>query len=437
MKRNAAHGLAILLLAAPCLGMQSPPQRPPSAATRTAPMAPPPASGGQPALRVPDAIAQPSTALPEPEAGEAPQAESTRRSAFDAAAYRAAVSRAEAALRSEDWATAITQLQEALRLKPDSKEARYNLGVARYRQGQFADARKDFRESAQNSSADLAARSMYNEGRTVYQEVLRNLPKQDPDAAPGASAGPAQAPGMTPQDVQRAVQQVQQAFTHFKDASAADPTDEDSAANAETSLKLLQELKKIEQQQQQQQQQQDQQKQDEQKQDEQKKDQQQNKQDQSSSSQSQQSEDQQQQQQNQGSQGEQQSASKDSSPSSAQSQQDQPQQERRDQQGEEPNQPQPEKEPSKQNQKQDASQQQQPDDSKQQPSPSQVQQTPPDDKHSAPNPQATPSEAQGGKMEKAQADQLLQMVRDKEKQRNAQKKEQAARTRSAPVDRDW
>jgi hypothetical protein len=40
-------------------------------------------------------------------------------------------------------------------------------------------------------------------------------------------------------------------------------------------------------------------------------------------------------------------------------------------------------------------------------------------------------------MDKQQADQLLQLVRDKEKERNAQKRQAAGQARQTPVDRDW
>jgi len=47
------------------------------------------------------------------------------------------------------------------------------------------------------------------------------------------------------------------------------------------------------------------------------------------------------------------------------------------------------------------------------------------------------TEASQDKMDQTQADRLLQLVRDKEKSRNEQRKAEQARTRSTPVDRDW
>jgi hypothetical protein len=40
-------------------------------------------------------------------------------------------------------------------------------------------------------------------------------------------------------------------------------------------------------------------------------------------------------------------------------------------------------------------------------------------------------------VDREQADRLLQMVRDKEKERNAQKRQAAGPARPTPVDRDW
>jgi Ca-activated chloride channel family protein len=358
---------------------------------------------------------------------------------FDPAAYRAAVQRANAAVNAQDWPNAAKQLEEVLALKPDSKEAAYNLGVARFQQGDFAGARKMFQQSAQNAPADLAARSMYNEGNSIYADVVRNLPPIDPAATQNQVQ---QAPAVPPEELQKAVQQVEQAFTHFKDAAAANPSDEDSAANAETSLKLLKELRKIQQQQQQQQQQQDSKDQQ----------QQQNQQQQDQQQQNQQQQDQQQQNQQQDASGKQ-SQDPNDAPQTQQNQHN----------------PDPSKEPQQQDSrneqkappKQDASQQkdEQPDtkqDSKQQPEPKDQQQQQQNQEQGQQPPrqqgkqqaqanndpsgkqgQGQAAEASQDRMDQTQADRLLQLVRDKEKSRNEQRKAEQARTRSTPVDRDW
>ena len=414
-----------------------------------------PASKGAPALRVPDALLAPPASKDVPDEAPAPMSDGvTTPAPFDPAAYRRTVNAANAAMRAQDWKAASDNLQQALAMRPDSKEVAYNLGVAKFQQGDFAAARKLFQESGQNTSADLAARSMYNQGNAIYADAMKNLPKAPDSGKP--PAGAPQSPQIPPEELQKALQQVEQAFTHFKDASAANPSDEDSAANAETSLKLMKELKKLQEQQQQnkdQQQKQDQKKDQQQKQDQQQsQDKQQQQQD---KPQDQQKQDQQQQKdQQQQSQGQdQQSASKQDS-----KQQDQKDSQQKDQQNQ-AGQDQQKKDQQKPNQtdqqKQDSKQQQQQQQNKDQQKPDQAQQNKPEPKQAKPEDQnkdqspqqaqpqqAEPGQAPGaemkqGKMDRTQADQLLQMVRDKEKERNAEKKAQQAKIRPTPVDRDW
>ena len=418
-----------------------------------------PASKGAPALRVPDALLAPPASKDVPDEAPAPMSDGvTTPAPFDPAAYRRTVNAANAAMRAQDWKAASDNLQQALAMRPDSKEVAYNLGVAKFQQGDFAAARKLFQESGQNTSADLAARSMYNQGNAIYADAMKNLPKAPDSGKP--PAGAPQSPQIPPEELQKALQQVEQAFTHFKDASAANPSDEDSAANAETSLKLMKELKKLqEQQQQQQQQNKDQQQKQDQKKDQQQKQDQQQSQDkqqqqqdkQQDQQQNQQKQDQQQQKdQQQQSQGQdQQSASKQDS--KQQDQKDSQQRDQQDQAGQDqqkkdqpkPNQADQQKQDSKQQQNKD---QQKPDQAQQnKPEPKQAK---PEDQNKDQSPQqaqpqqAEPGQAQGaemkqGKMDRTQADQLLQMVRDKEKERNAEKKAQQAKIRPTPVDRDW
>ena len=450
MNRPCLLTIACLSIASQVFAMQGamPPVEPPAK--------------GTPALRVPDALLAPPTTKDLPTDASAQASDGvTTPAPFDAAAYRRTVNAANAAMRAQDWKAASDNLQQALAMRPDSKEVAYNLGVAKFQQGDFAAARKLFQESGQNTSADLAARSMYNQGNAIYADAMKNLPKAPDNGKP--PAGAAQAPQIPPEELQKALQQVEQAFTHFKDASAANPSDEDSAANAETSLKLMKELKKLQDQQQQQQQNKDQQQKQDQKKDQQQKqdqqqsqDQQQQKQDkqqdQQKQDQQQQKDQQQQQQQSQGQ--DQQSASKQDS--KQQDQKDSQQKDQQDQAGQDqqkkdqpkPNQADQQKQDSKQQQ-----QQQQP--NKDQQKPDQAQQNKPEPKQAKPEDQnkdqspqqaqpqqAEPGQAQGaeskqGKMDRTQADQLLQMVRDKEKERNAERKAQQAKIRPTPVDRDW
>ena len=407
-----------------------------------------PASKGAPALRVPDALLAPPASKDVPDEAPAPMSDGvTTPAPFDPAAYRRTVNAANTAMRAQDWKAAADNLQQALAMRPDSKEVAYNLGVAKFQQGDFAAARKLFQESGQNTSADLAARSMYNQGNAIYADAMKNLPKAPDNGKP--PAGAAQGPQIPPEELQKALQQVEQAFTHFKDASAANPSDEDSAANAETSLKLMKELKKLQDQQQQQQQNKDQQQKQDQKKDQQQKQDQQRSQDQQQQKQDKQQDQQkqdQQQQKNQQQQQQQQSQGQDQQSASKQDskQQDQKDSQQRDQQ-DQAGQDQQKKDQPKPNQadqpKQDSKQQQQ-QPNKDQQKPDQVQQNKDQSPQQAQPQQAEPGQAQGaemkqGKMDRTQADQLLQMVRDKEKERNAEKKVQQAKIRPTPVDRDW
>ncbi len=413
-----------------------------------------PASKGAPALRVPDALLAPPASKDVPDEAPAPMSDGvTTPAPFDPAAYRRTVNAANAAMRAQDWKAASDNLQQALAMRPDSKEVAYNLGVAKFQQGDFAAARKLFQESGQNASADLAARSMYNQGNAIYADAMKNLPKAPDSGKP--PAGAPQSPQIPPEELQKALQQVEQAFTHFKDASAANPSDEDSAANAETSLKLMKELKKLQDQQQQQQQNKDQQQKQDQKKDQQQKQDQQRSQDQQQQKQDkqqdQQKQDQQQQKDQQQSQGQdQQSSSKQDS--KQQDQKDSQQKDPQDQAGQDQQKKDQPKPNQADQQQQDSKQQQQ---NKDQQKPDQTQQNKPEPKQAKPEDQnkdqspqqaqpqqVEPGQAQGaemkqGKMDRTQADQLLQMVRDKEKERNAEKKAQQAKIRPTPVDRDW
>ncbi len=160
---------------------------------------------------------------------------------FDSAAYRQAVKNGSNALQIEDWNNAAIELQEALRLNPQSREVAYNLGVAKFRQGDFVEAEKLFGKSAETDSADLAAQSMFNQGNAIYANVLNSLAQsqQNSQTAPLA-AGQSQPPQP---DLGKGIEQVEKAFTHFRDSLAANPNDVDSAVNAETAFQLLQLLK--------------------------------------------------------------------------------------------------------------------------------------------------------------------------------------------------
>jgi hypothetical protein len=155
-------------------------------------------------------------------------------------------------------------------------EVLYNLGVARYREGELADAERLFRAAAERGRSEVAARAMFNEGTTAYAEVLRVLEAQAASASPDAPAGGTaadEAPTEESQEdpLEKAIARLESGLRILKDAIRADPNNDDARANAELAQRLLRQLR---QQQRQQQQQQDQQNQDQKDQDQQDQDQQ-------------------------------------------------------------------------------------------------------------------------------------------------------------------
>ena len=419
-----------------------------------APTTPTPPSAAKEPLQLDEALL-----APRPAAADAGRAADTPRD-FDAAAFRAAVRRSESAMDAKDWSGAEAALQEALSLKPDSKEAAYNLGLAQYMQGKFQEAARRFEESAAGASsikdarasADLAARSMYNEGRARYGELLDMLSRTPPG---GATPG-GQQPGLPPEQLKEAIRLAQNSLTHFKDAAIADPTDQDSAANAETSLQLLKQLRKLEQQQQQQQQNKNQ----EQKQDQQQKQDSSAKQDQKSESSKNEQQQQQQNKQDQKNEGQlqkqdQKDGSKDqkseSSKNEQQQQQQQQQQNKQQQQQNQSAQDERDQSKAKSSSNGDQDDPQPPEKPKQEPRNDQPKQQPKDGKPSDPKndpgespqpsePQAAegkPGDAKTQSTQQAKADKLLQLVRDKEKARNAERQAAKGQTRPTPAERDW
>ena len=177
---------------------------------------------------------------------------------------RTAIEAARASMASEDWAKAADAWSEVERLDPTAAAAIYNLGVARYRDGDPQGAADAFERAARFGDADLAARSMYNEGTARYAAALEQL-GDDTEAS-------------DPKAMQETIERVERSLEHFKDALDADQENRDARINAELAARLIRRLEEVQQQQEQQQQgqqQQDQQQQDQQQQDQQQQDQQQ------------------------------------------------------------------------------------------------------------------------------------------------------------------
>lgn len=95
-----------------------------------------------PPLRAPNEIILPANISATQPVGVARPALGQLETPFDSGAYRQAVKNGSNALHIEDWNNAAIELQKALRLNPQSREVAYNLGVAKFRQGDFVEAEK-------------------------------------------------------------------------------------------------------------------------------------------------------------------------------------------------------------------------------------------------------------------------------------------------------
>ncbi len=151
---------------------------------------------------------------------------------------------------------------EALLTKPDARaESVYNAGVNMYRAGEFELAGELFAAAASNAKAMIAARSMYNRGTTSYAQSLKSMQTEGENPQP------------SPDAQQAVIESLERSLRELKDAVRADPTNIDARANAELAYRVLKDLKKEqEKQQQKNEQKQDDQKKDEEKKDDQKKD---------------------------------------------------------------------------------------------------------------------------------------------------------------------
>ncbi|MBL9147444.1 MAG: tetratricopeptide repeat protein [Phycisphaerae bacterium] len=326
---------------------------------------------------------------------------------------------------------AIATLESAREADPGSAELAYNLGVAKYRAGKFSEAADLFKEAAAKANANLAAKAMFNQGTSVYADALSKLP--DPSAMKSPSI-PTPEGDAAPDPLQEAITAVEKSLTHFRDAAQADRNDTDSRANAERAWRLLKQLreeqKKQEEQkneQNQQQQQQNQQNKDQQNKDQQNQDQQNQKGDQNRSGQQGDNQNQQEKkdgQKNDSSKGgqdqrepqdrdnEQRNSSKGSDD---QKQGDQGKQRESDKKGE----------------RKDGDLKENPSNGSQQ-----QQQQPKDGQEKDSNAKDGSQAGSRTNMSREEAERLLQIVRDKEKERREQKA-RAERARQQPVQKDW
>ncbi len=266
-----------------------------------------------------------------------------------------------------DNAKALKLLEEASTLKPDSPEIAYDLGVAHYRAGDYANAVEYFMQALAGRDMGLEQRARYNLGNCAYAEGLK---QQEPQAA---------------------IEKFKTAADRFREALQLDPKDADARANLERSGLMIRQLKEQQEQQKQQQQQQNQ-----------------------SSSQPE----------------SQPSSQPEQRPQSQPSSQPENQQQKQgeDKQGE---QQQGEEKEGEQKEGQQKEGEQKEGEQKE------ARQEQGEEKDEEKQAQAVPATQKS--MSKEEAERLLQLIRDKERQRREAQynEEQKGRSREAPVEKDW
>jgi len=278
------------------------------------------------------------------------------------------------ALVAGDADTALREYDAAAQLRPTAPQIAFNQGLAQYRKGDYARASEEFSRALALGDASLESAAKYNLGNCAYQSAIQRADQP-----------------------QEALTQLKSAVGYYRDAIAAEPAAEDARVNFELAQHLMRQIEK--QQEQQQQPQQDQQ-----------------------SSGSQPS-----------------SRPQESKPSSqpesaSQRSDDQKQQEQKDSQsGQENTQGEREQEQQNEGEQRDSQQEQQDqgDEKKKQKLQS--------DDDSEPQQDASSNQGEGRQarqMSKQEAERLLQLVRDKERQRR-EAKARRAKARMAPTEKDW
>lgn len=145
------------------------------------------------------------------------------------------IDRAQESMAAKQYDQAQQAYEEAAKSMPDSPELSYDQGVAFYRKGRFDKAADMFTRALTTKNRGLEAKAKFNLGNCAYQSALAKE-KQDPKSAT---------------DLLRL------ATSHYRDAIEADPHDTDARANIELAQRLIRKLEE-EQKQKEQQNQQDQ-----------------------------------------------------------------------------------------------------------------------------------------------------------------------------------
>ncbi len=269
----------------------------------------------------------------------------------------------------------------------ESQVLDYNRAAALYKLGDYKAAAELLSRAALSAEADMGLRSQFAWGNCDYSSALSKIPEGDPAQA-------------KPEDNQAAIELLQSATRHYRDALAAEsalsadhPADRATRGNIERASRLIRRIEEVMEQQQSEQQSKQQDDQDQEDQQDKKKQQEQE--------QDQQQGDQEQEDQQEKSDQEQESDSDEQESEQSESEQDS---------------------------KQDPSDEQK---NEQQQDPSQDQQQQQDDMQ-----QAKADQAQEQELSQEQLESILQSVRDKEKRRRDEKRKMM-RARRVPVLRDW
>ena len=157
---------------------------------------------------------------------------------------------ADALFNDQQWTELIPVLDELIEDQP-SAELYYDKGVALYEQASFELARSAFDE-AMNRATDneLRAYSAYNYGNALFQETMQGL------------EGTSEVSGESIQAIEDAKSHIQQSLNHYRDAIQQDSSDIDARTNGEIAWHLLKQLEHMQEQMEQQQKEQQQQQED-------------------------------------------------------------------------------------------------------------------------------------------------------------------------------
>ena len=149
---------------------------------------------------------------------------------------------ADALFNDQQWTELIPVLDELIEDQP-SAELYYDKGVALYEQASFELARSAFDE-AMNRATDneLRAYSAYNYGNALFQETMQDL------------EGTSEVSGESIQAIEDAKSHIQQSLNHYRDAIQQDSSDIEARTNGEIAWHLLKQLEHMQEQMEQQQQ---------------------------------------------------------------------------------------------------------------------------------------------------------------------------------------